>query len=139
MTERFLFSAPRKAREQWNSERKVERLAAGSERQDQGVFLDTRHFQDVFVDLYFLSERTNCVNRPTFLLFQTYSREMRELKSKVQTFTEEKDSMMGEHTELQKQKAKLECDLGDISSELDGESSQKVNLTAAVLTCAMPS
>ena len=34
--------------------------------------------------------------------------------------------MMGEHTDLQKQKAKLELDLGDLSSELDGESSQKV-------------
>ena len=39
---------------------------------------------------------------------------------------DEKDSMMGEHTELQKQKAKLELDLADLSSELDGESSQKV-------------
>ena len=49
------------------------------------------------------------------------------MRSKVQTFAEEKDTMMGEHTDLQKQKAKLELDLGDLSSELDGESSQKVS------------
>ena len=39
---------------------------------------------------------------------------------------DEKDSMMGEHTDFQKQKAKLELDLSDLTSELDGESSQKV-------------
>ena len=47
---------------------------------------------------------------------------------------DEKDSMMAEHTDLQKQKAKLELDLADLSSELDGESSQKVmTLTTASL------
>ncbi len=61
-----------------------------------------------------------------FDLFQSYSRDMRDLKIKVQTYTDEKESMMGEHTDLQKQKAKLELDLSDLSSELDGESSQKV-------------
>lgn len=53
------------------------------------------------------------------------SKDIRELKAKVQTYVEEKDSMMGEHQDLQKRKAKLELDIKDLQDEVDGEKNAK--------------
>ena len=83
--------------------------------------------QEPFFAFVFSSPLTQTLRVNWSLSRQAHSRDIRDLRSKVQTFAEEKDTMMGEHTDLQKQKAKLELDLGDLSSELDGESSQKVS------------
>lgn len=48
------------------------------------------------------------------------SRELRDLKSKVQTFMDEKDSMTAEHQEFTKQKAKLELNINDMQDEKSG-------------------
>ncbi len=57
---------------------------------------------------------------------QGISRDIREVKSRVQTHVEEKDSMMGEHQDFMKQKAKLELNIADLTGEVEGESSLKV-------------
>ena len=59
-------------------------------------------------------------------MFQDINKELRESKAKVQGYIDEKDTMMGEHTSLQKNKAKLELDLKDVQEELAGESHDRV-------------
>lgn len=53
------------------------------------------------------------------------SKEIREIKQKVQAFVDEKDQMMGEHQDLTKRKAKLELDINDMQGEVDGDKSAK--------------
>ncbi len=48
------------------------------------------------------------------------------MKAKVQTFVDEKDSMMGEHQDLQKRKAKLELTIRDLQEEFDGSKKAQV-------------
>lgn len=60
-------------------------------------------------------------------MFQAIGKEIREHKGKVRTFLEEKESMMSEHQDFMKRKAKLELDIKDIQEQLDGDSSAKVN------------
>jgi structural maintenance of chromosome 3 (chondroitin sulfate proteoglycan 6) len=56
------------------------------------------------------------------------SKDVRELKARVQTYLDERDAMMGEHQELTKQKAKLELNIKDLQEELDGDSGAKNKL-----------
>ncbi|ELU18339.1 hypothetical protein CAPTEDRAFT_108318, partial [Capitella teleta] len=61
------------------------------------------------------------------------SKDVRELKARVQTYLDEKDAMMGEHQELTKQKAKLELSIKDLQEELDGDSGAKKKLELELL------
>ena len=58
---------------------------------------------------------------------QAVSKDMREVKAKMQTYVDEKESMLGEHQDYMKRKAKLELDIKDLSEEIDGEANIKVS------------
>ena len=47
----------------------------------------------------------------------------------MQGYIDEKDTMMGEHTSLQKNKAKLELDLKDMQEEVAGDQHDRVSVT----------
>ena len=64
------------------------------------------------------------------IISQDISREIRDLKSKVQTFMDEKDSMMADHQDFTKQKAKLELQIKDLQDEEDGNVGTKVGQTS---------
>ncbi len=54
------------------------------------------------------------------------TKDIRDLKSKVKSYLDEKESMTSEHQDAQKRKAKLELDIKDLQDEVEGDSSAKV-------------
>ena len=58
--------------------------------------------------------------------FQAISKNIREHKAKTQAFVDEKEVLMTEQQELVKRKAKLELDINDMQSEMDGDQTAKV-------------
>ena len=98
----------------------------------------TRYLWNVFLCIHI-----ECSNAA---LLQDISRELRDLKSKVQTFMDEKDSMTAEHQEFTKQKAKLELNINDMQDEKSGMQAGKVknlkhshflSITVHVITCML--
>ena len=74
-----------------------------------------------------MKKKLPCINSSCHVFAQSISKDVRELKARVQTFLDEKEAMMGEHQELMKQKAKLELSIKDLQDELDGDSGAKVS------------
>ena len=53
------------------------------------------------------------------------------MKGQVQVFIDEKDSLLSEHQELMKRKAKLDLNIKDLQDELAGEVTSKVTINGA--------
>ncbi|XP_074642175.1 structural maintenance of chromosomes protein 3-like [Tubulanus polymorphus] len=53
------------------------------------------------------------------------NKELRELKSKMQSVLDEKEQLTAEHQDLMKRKAKLELDVKDLVDEVEGDSSAR--------------
>ena len=62
----------------------------------------------------------------TILFRQKLTKEIKDMKSQQQTFVDEKDSMLGEHQDFMKRKAKLDLDIKDLSEQADGDKTAKV-------------
>ena len=60
-------------------------------------------------------------------MFQSINKDIREKKAKVQGYVDEKESMVAEHQELMKRKAKLELDIKDMQEEAEGDVNAKVS------------
>lgn len=70
------------------------------------------------------------------LVFQDKTREVRDLKSKMQALFDERESMTAETQELTKQRAKLELNIKDLRDEEAGDKTSKVNyIHACVVDC----
>ena len=59
-------------------------------------------------------------------MIQAINKELREVKTRMQTVFEEKEQLQGENQELMKQKAKLELTIKDIQDDLEGDAKAKV-------------
>jgi len=54
------------------------------------------------------------------------NKELRDLKSRMQTIMDEKENIFSENQELTKKKAKLELSIKDIQDELEGDKKSRV-------------
>lgn len=69
------------------------------------------------------------VYNPNSLLIQAITRELRDLKTKMQGVMEEKENMNSDNQEVTKRRAKLELMIKDIQDELEGDKSARVYIT----------
>jgi cell division protein FtsB len=62
-----------------------------------------------------------------FHMLQEKTKEVRDLKTRMQSLLEEKDALTAETQELTKQRAKLELNIKDLRDEEAGDKTSKVN------------
>jgi chromosome segregation ATPase len=61
------------------------------------------------------------------MLLQELQKSIRDLKTKVQGYVDDKESMMADHQELIKRRSKLELDIRDLEEEVQGDRGNKVS------------
>jgi len=64
---------------------------------------------------------------------KSINKDIRELKAKMQTFVDEKDSMTTEHQDFVKRKSKLELDISDLQTDMDGDTNAKKKAEAELV------
>lgn len=72
-------------------------------------------------------------NPHTFILFQLLSKELRDLKGKIQALKDEKDTYTHELASLLKEKTRLELNIKDLKDEVDGDDSSRKRAQAQLV------
>jgi len=64
--------------------------------------------------------------------YQSINKDLRELKTRMQTIFDEKEQLQSENSESTKQKAKLELTIKDIQDDLEGDAKTKVKYELSI-------
>lgn len=70
----------------------------------------------------------------SFFFIQAITRELRDLKTKMQGVMEEKENLNSDNQEVTKRRAKLELMIKDIQDELEGDKSARVYIACFTKT-----